>query len=140
MKGSEARTGFPCLRDSKRPRGERSEPGRQTEGKRQTGRGAEPAESEATVRTWNFNEMGRHCRSLSRALRMALPSVKYYAIIICLNKNKVYFFAFFKLRYSWFTILVSDIQHSDSQIYRLYAIYSYYKILAIFPVLYNISL
>lgn len=59
-KGSEARTGFPCLRDSKQPRGERSEPGRQTKGKRQTGSGAEPAESEATLRTWNFNAMGSH--------------------------------------------------------------------------------
>ena len=37
-------------------------------------------------------------------------------------------------------ILVSSAQHNEPKFYRLYSIYSYYKILAIFPVLYNVSL
>ena len=32
------------------------------------------------------------------------------------------------------------VQYSDSQFLKLYSIYSYYKMLAIFPVLYIISL
>jgi len=40
-----------------------------------------------------------------------------------------------------FSILYAiGIQYSDSQFKRLYSIYHYYEILAIFPVLYNISL
>ena len=37
-------------------------------------------------------------------------------------------------------IYVIDVQHRDSQFLRLYYMYSYYKMLTIFPVLYNISL
>ena len=37
-------------------------------------------------------------------------------------------------------ILVSSGQHSEPKFYRLYSTYSYYKVLAIFPVLYNVSL
>ena len=36
--------------------------------------------------------------------------------------------------------LVSALQHSDLKFHRLYYIQHYYKILAIFPVLYNIPL
>ena len=50
-------------------------------------------------------------------------------------------FFFFLLRYSWCTVFyVSGVPHSDSQFQILYSVYSYYKILAIFPVLYNVCL
>ena len=45
---------------------------------------------------------------------------------------------FFVLRYSRCIVLyVTCIQHSDSQFWKVIFIYSYYKMLAIFPVLYN---
>ena len=44
-----------------------------------------------------------------------------------------FFFLLFKLKYSWFTILVSGIQYSDSVFFSLYSIKCYYKIMAIIP-------
>ena len=37
-------------------------------------------------------------------------------------------------------IELSGVQHSDSQFLKLYSIYSHYKILVIFPILYNTPL
>ena len=43
------------------------------------------------------------------------------------------------MRHSWLTIFISDVWHTQN-FYRLCSTYSYYQILAVFPVLYNISL
>ena len=46
----------------------------------------------------------------------------------------------FLLKYSCCTILYVCVQYIDSQFLRLQSIYSYHKILAVFPVLYDLSL
>ena len=47
------------------------------------------------------------------------------------------FFFFLEVWLTYNNILVSDIQDGDSSFYRLCSIYGYYKILAIFSVLYS---
>ena len=49
-------------------------------------------------------------------------------------------FIFIEVLLLYNIIYTTAIQYSDSQFLKVYSIYNYYKVLAVFPVLYNRSL